>query len=262
MQKNDRNQPPSQVARVPGAGGAGRPPRLCWYAGPPFTEALMRGCVARAGGEAVPLLNPGLANDVDAVAARIVARTQPDDVCIAHGLAVPALIRALALGATPRAAVLSNGPITRLDPVTRGWQGLGALLPVALAPAIVTRWLRSSAGLRRAVCNPYIMDRDTLATIADPLFSTNALRRAVSEYLRSLATLPALPVHGAPMWMVWGDDDPLYPLSEADSADVILGGGRVIAIPGGRFGHPEERPWALADCVTALCSKELSAAPP
>ena len=254
MQKNDRNQPPRQVARAPA--------RLCWYAGPPFTEALMRSCVNRAGGQAVPLLNPGLANDLDAVAARIVARTEPDDVCIAHGLAVPALVRALQLGAAPRAVVLSNGPITRVDRVTRGWMGLGSLLPVALAPPIVTRWLRSSAGLRRAVCNPYIMDRDTLAAIADPLFSTGALRGAVAEYLRSLGTLPALPVAGAPVWLVWGDDDPLYPLSEADSADVILGGGRVIAIPGGRFGHPEERPWALADRVTALCAEGVPAAKP
>ena len=212
----------------------------------------MRSCVARAGGNAIALLNPGLANDLDAVAARIVARTQPNDVCIAHGLAVPALIRALALGAAPRAVVLSNGPITRLDPVTRTWIGFGALLPMLLSPPIVTRWLRSSAGLRRAVCNPYIMDRDTLAAIADPLFGSVALRRAVAEYLRSLDTLPALPAGGPPVWLVWGDDDPLYPLAEADSADVILGGGRVVAIPGGRFVHPEERSWALADRVTAL----------
>lgn len=227
-------------------------PRLRWYAGPPFAPSVLRGCVARAGGEAMPLLEPGAGNTVDAAAQRIVAVSEPGDVLVAHGLAVPALVRALGLGMRARAVVLSNGPITRLDPVTRAWIGLGAALPLALQPALVARWLRSSAGLRRAVCNPYVMDRDTVDAICAPLFETTAQRRAVADYLRSLHTLPALAPSAVPVWLVWGDDDALYPLSESDFADTALGGGRVRAIPGGRFGHPEERPWALADAVRAV----------
>lgn len=235
-------------------------PRLCWYAGPPFTEAVLRGCVARAGGQALPLLEPGADNTVDGVAARIVARTGPDDVCVAHGLAVPALVRALAIGLNARAVVLSNGPVTRVDPFTRAWMGLGPALPHLTQPALIGRWLRSSAGLRRAVCNPYVMDRDTVAAIAEPLFRSLAQRRAVAAYLASLAPLPELRAAAVPVTLIWGDDDALYPLAEADAADVRLGGGRVLAIPGGRFGHPEERPWALADAVRAVADGRLAPA--
>lgn len=236
-----------------------RPVRLYWYAGPPFTSNLLLPAATRAGGETVPLLEAGAANDLDSAAARIAARVRAGGdptqaVLIAHGLAVPAVSRAAALlgPATLAGMVLSNGPITRLDPVTAGWVRVAGAIP-AIPKTLFARWLASSAGLRRAVANPYVMDRDTIAAICTPAFETVAHRSAVSAYLRSLAHLPPFVPSGVPTLLAWGDDDPLYPLAEADAADVLLGGGRVQPIPGGRFGHPEERPWALADLVTAFC---------
>lgn len=205
----------------------------------------------------LPLLEPGAANDLDAVAARIAARVDAAAgpvVLVGHGLAVPAVTRAAGLaGPKLRHLVLSNGPVTRLDPFTRAFLRAGPGMPVALHPALLLRWLASSAGLRRAVCNPYIMDRDTIDAICRPLVATPADRAAVAAYLRSLCPLPAFPAPAVPTTLAWGDDDALYPLAEADTADAIVGGGRVRAIPGGRYVHPEERPWALSDLVTEAC---------
>lgn len=250
MQRTPPDQTPASA--FPGASH----PRLVWYAGPPFTGQLFRQCVERAHGEVGPLLDPQSRNDVESVSERIAARVRASAhpvVLIAHGLAVPAVLRAAALAPGPMLAgvVLSNGPITRVDPVTRALRALPGQ-GIVLHPQLFLRWLASSAGLRRAVCNPYIMDRDTVDAICAPLVATAADRKAVATYLRSLNPLPTFVPPGVPTMLAWGDDDPLYPLAEADAADILLGGGRVHAIPGGRFGHPEERPWALADLVTAF----------
>ncbi len=239
-------------------------PRPCWYAGPPFVGQLFQECVARAGGEAPALLDPGARNTLQAVAERIASGLRASShpvVLVAHGLAVPAVLRAAALAPGPMLAgvVLSNGPITRLDPITRAWQRLPGAR-VGLHPQLFVRWLASSAGLRRAVCNPYIMDRDTVDAICSPLVATRADRTAVITYVRSLDPLPPFTRPAVPTMLAWGDDDPLYPLAEADAADVLLGGGHLRAIPGGRFVHPEERPWALADLVTSFCSGLSSSA--
>ena len=231
-------------------------PEILWLAGPPFSPDLLTAAADRAGGRVVPLLDPEGRNDVQAVAARLLERLRADHrvIVVAHGLAVRAA-RLLAGSSEAVASglcgvVLSNGPITRLDPVTAALIGLGPLLRTVLSPRVILPWLRSSLGLRRAVRNPYVMDHDTVAAICGPLFADRGARRAVADYLCSLNPLPPSPPAQVPLWLVWGDDDPLYPLAEADSIDAIVGGGRVRTIPGGRFGHPEERPWALADHVS------------
>lgn len=249
MQRPPTDQTP------PDAGPAAAPH---WYAGPPFSEQLFRHAVQRAGGTMLPLLEPGGANDLDAVAKRIAARVDAAAgpvVLVGHGLAVPAVTRAAGLaGRNLRRLVLSNGPISRLDPFTRAFLRAGPCMPAALHPALFLRWLASSAGLRRAVCNPYIMDRDTIDAICRPLVASHGARAAVATYLRSLCPLPEFVASGVPTTLAWGDDDALYPLAEADTADAIVGGGRVRAIPGGRYVHPEERPWALADLVLQACA--------
>jgi pimeloyl-ACP methyl ester carboxylesterase len=52
-----------------------------------------------------------------------------------------------------------------------------------------------------------------------------------------------------PLLLVWGDDDRLHPAAEATTLEAAVPGARHLAIPGGRWGHPEERPWALADAI-------------
>lgn len=246
-------------------GDAGRAATPHWYAGPPFSEQLFRHAVERAGGAMLPLLEPGGVNDLDAVAKRIAARVDAAAgpvVLVGHGLAVPAVTRAAELaGPNLRHLALSNGPITRLDPFTRAFLRAGPAVSAVLHPALFLRWLASSAGLRRAVCNPYIMDRDTIDAICRPLVASPGGRAAVAAYLRALCPLPTFVAPRVPTTLAWGDDDPLYPLAEADTADAIVGGGRVRAIPGGRYVHPEERPWALADLVLQACATAGEPAP-
>ncbi len=192
------------------------------------------------------------------------AVTNEDTVVVGHGLAVPAAV-AVAERWPVRGLVLSDGPVTRLDPVTAHLVALSARAPALLhaallQPAVWTAWLRSSAGLRRAVVNPYVMDRDTVAALCGSIVATAALRTSFTTYLQSLATLPDVTRLRCPVAAVWGDDDWLYPASEASFLVSAHAGAPNVAIPGGRFGHPEERPWALADAVREL-SSQLGTAP-
>lgn len=171
---------------------------------------------------------------------------------VAHGLAVPAAVAA-ASEAPPALLVLANGPITRLDPVTRTVARLastGALSPTLLRPSLWLRWLASSAGLRRAVVNPYVMDRDTVALLCEQEVATPEGRRAVVAYLGSLhGALPDARGLTCPTVLLWGDEDPLYPASEADWLVSSSAGARLLPVPGGRFLYPEERPWWMADAL-------------
>lgn len=237
------------------------------YAGPPFGPALFEGVVRRLGGgtafsvvdAAVP--SAGWQARGAAIATAVRAAAAPV-VLVAHGLAVPAVIEALRLSA-PALVLLSNGPITRLDPVSRRLAHLApGVLGAAMFPALWLRWLASSAGLRRAVVNPYVMDHDTVATVCGEGVATAAGRRAAATYLRSLAGgLPELPGPGAPVRLIWAEDDRLYPSFEADFMDAHLGGDHRVSIPGARFAHPAERPWAFADAIRVEVARILSAPP-
>lgn len=233
--------------------------RILFLAGPPSGPALFDAVITRLGqGQALDLFGDG-ATDWKSCAEAIAPKLDADTLLVAHGLSVPTAIAA-ATRRAPAGLLLSNGPITRLDPITMalsrlaGLPGGGALVEnLVLYPKLWTSYLASSAGLRRTVVNPYVMDRDTVAALCTPLVAQRAGRRALARYLASLGQgLPELRSLGCPTWLVWGDADWLYPTSEADYADTILGGGRRLDIPGARFYHPVERPWAFADQVATV----------
>ncbi len=234
-------------------------PRYALLVGPPFGPPLLRHVQDRLGGDpARSVLDStfpehGWRERAEALVGRL--GSEPV-VVVAHGLAAPVAIAA-ALKSPPAALVLSNGPITRLDSFTAiaarmaGSPGSRALLEHALLrPPFWLRWLASSAGLRRAVVNPYVMDRDTVALLCQPSVATPADRQATVAYLRSLAEgLPDVRAVACPVLLAWGSGDPLYPASEADYAEAGCPRARHLSIPGGRFVHPEERPWAMADAI-------------
>lgn len=178
---------------------------------------------------------------------------------VAHGLALPAAIRAAARYPGTR-LVLGNGPICRLDPISAALAGMArvpGLLPATLfQPALVLRWLYSSAGLRRAVRNPYVMDRDTVVAICGPTFATTQRRRAVTRYL---ATLPqavrSTPIFDGPCLALWGDEDQLYPPHDLDEARLVLPALQQVEVPGGRQLHPVERPWLIADAIVEWAAR-------
>jgi pimeloyl-ACP methyl ester carboxylesterase len=245
-------------------------PSLLFYAGPPFGLELYEHVLERLGhGQAHSVIDTTAAEDGWADRARVIAEQlqRAPTVLVAHGLAVPAAVAA-ALITPPAALVLSNGPLRRLDPFTRALAGLCATRGGAavarhsvLLPPPWLGWLASSAGLRRAVVNPYVMDRDTVAALCGPLVATREGRAAVASYLGSLRALPDATALKCPVLLLWGDADPLYPAEEAAFLEAALSGATHRSVPGGQHVHPEERPWEMADRLAAwLAEKGLGPA--
>jgi hypothetical protein len=240
---------------------AGTGPRVLGIAGPP-TSALLYRHLARpivAGGRSLVLPElfhpaPPSASLRDVVA-RLVPLVEPDTVVVAHGLGLPVGI-ALAAKARPRGLVLLDGPLQGFDPVTRAAlsvaKGAPALLRGLLRPRIAVPALSSSAAFRRTVVNPYVMDRDIVAMLTAPLLATRDHRRAVAEFLASIADLrPPWDAGGVPALLLWSASDLLYPLPD-DPAALLPGSEvRAISLPGARFLNVEERPWEIADALLA-----------
>ncbi|MES2638643.1 MAG: alpha/beta hydrolase [Myxococcota bacterium] len=248
----------------------GGTPSVLFYSGPPFGLELYEHVLERLGhGEAHSVIDSHASGHGWAERAQVIAEQlqRAPTVLVGHGLAVPAAIAA-ALMTPPAALVLSNGPVRRLDPFARALAGLCATrggAAVAQRSVLLPRpwlgWLASSAGLRRAAVNPYVMDRDTVAALCGPLVASGAGRAAVASYLGSLRTLPDATALKCPVLLLWGDADPLYPAEEAAFLEAALPGAEHRSVPGGQHVHPEERPWEMADRLAAwLAEKGLAPA--
>ena len=113
--------------------------------------------------EALELFDPAPEDPtVHGLAAAVIAAARKFNqpiALVAHGTAVPVAWRA-AQALQPAALVLSDGPVSRLDGVLGGLCQLARspwlFSKTVLQPDFLTRWLASSAGLRRAVVNPYV----------------------------------------------------------------------------------------------------------
>ncbi len=176
--------------------------------------------------------------------ARVVDSLSPEMV-VGHGLAVPTVC---CLDGS-HLAVLSNGPTTSLDSLTTLVRALpGPALSSALFhPRVLRPWLASSLGLRRAVKNPYVMDREVVDELTASMLQSRSTRKAAARWLKDLELPVRFPTH---VHAVWGDDDVLHPVDEILAS---LGPEKVHRIAGGRWFHPQERPWALADaCLEIL----------
>ncbi len=227
-------------------GGSGAP--LVLVAGPPVGAAIFREVQRRLAPRrsvALELLTDEPAG-IEALAGRLGAAVQRLGAAavLAHGLAVPVAMRL----ETEALVILSNGPVRSLDPITSALAALPERgLCALLRPGIFRRWLGSSLGLRRAVINPYVMDRDTVAMLSEAYLSSAARRRATAAWLRDLPraldTCGPAPRHLA---AIWGDADPIYPIQQMESLSGALAVG---AVTGAGMLHPEERPWALADAL-------------
>jgi pimeloyl-ACP methyl ester carboxylesterase len=200
---------------------------------------------------AIELFDPAPEDaSVESLAEALVAETSPDDVLVCHGTAVPVVLAAAA-HRPPRALVVTNGALGALDPFTRGICSAARLPGFArttLRPEIWNRWLSSSAGLRRTVVNPYVMDRDTVVALTRPYLATLQHRQAVGRFFSHLPeAISEPPSVACSTLLLWGDEDPLYPAHIADTARQWIPQATVRMIPGGQHHHPAERPWAMAD---------------
>ncbi len=194
-------------------------------------------------------------SSVEALAQRLVQRLgpQPRGLLVAHGLAVPV---AMAVGAAIPGLplVLANGPIGSLHPLVASLSALsrrmGPLVQAALHPRLSAPALASSLALRRAVRNPYVMDRDTVVAICVPSLCSPRRREATRQLLLSLpqALRSTAPIDG-PALLVWGDEDRLHPPAMVDAARQRIPLLSHHRVGGGRFLHPVEQPWDLADSI-------------
>lgn len=225
------------------------PPDLLLVTGPPFGEALVRPLLARLGGGAVALdLLGGTAceqpEDLEGRLVEAVHRIRPRFV-VAHGTALPLALRVVAL---PVVAI--NGPVTRMSPGTEAWRrALLALLGTPAGARALPRALASSAGLRRAVVNPYVMRIERVLQLTSWRADVGACRTAAT-WLSALPRWLGAPAvaHAA----VWGDADFLHPLDQALAA-VGGHGAAVRVVRGGKFLALDEHSDGVAKLLHDLC---------
>jgi len=229
--------------------------------GPPFDAPLWTPVLERIRSQehhatAATMLNGG-DGSLESEAANLAEQIRKANgkvVLVAHGTAIPAAIKACQ-EAAPAGLVLSNGPLTETDLFTRAlirWAHLPKTITETLfSPERSINFLASSVGLRRLVVNPYVMDHDTTVMVCGPIFQSNDRLGRMRNYLRTLESdpYPNIP-EGIPTLLCWGDADPIsnwnnITFNNEDSPLIERN-----PVPGGRYLHPVERPWELADrCI-------------
>jgi pimeloyl-ACP methyl ester carboxylesterase len=229
------------------AAGVDGPP-IVFVSGPPFSAALFAAIQERLGRRrsvALELLSASARRSpLDLLRDALSELDGP--IVVGHGLAVPLVLRCGA----PR-VVISNGPVSSLDPVTKQLSRLPArALEQLLRPGVLRTWMPSSAGLRRLVVNPYVMDHDMAVTLSAPWGEAPHSRSLAAGWIRGTPALVAQDRdETVEISAIWGDGDVLYPVARAR---LVVPDSRMKRVPGGRHLHPVERPWAFADALIEL----------
>ncbi len=237
---------------------------LLLVAGPPTSSVVFRAIQARLlplRTGAVDLVAGPRVDRIEELADRLAAACVETGAraLVAHGLALP-----LAWQLPPMAVphlIVSNGPLTRMHVVPRGlarfpgpvWEGL------MLRPGFAERWLSSSLVLRRTVANPYVMEKETVSRLLSELIVDTDARANTALWVRELhRLLPLTRERGGRVDAVWGDRDSLHPIGQIEGFFQGHPKWRLERIPGGRWLHPEERPWALADGLAGLLTAQTT----
>jgi len=173
---------------------------------------------------------------------------QPQDVLVAHGLGVPLALQYASENPINH-AILSNGPIENLDPISASFAKLPSLLQkIYLHPTICFRYFQSSLGMRRAVVNPYVMDKEMVASACAPL-TKGQTRSHMIQYLKEISSFSPPASIQSSILAIWGDHDLLYPISISMEIQNRYPQTTRLDIEGGKLLHPIERPWAMADIM-------------
>ena len=229
--------------------------------GPPFDAPLWNSVITRIHGQGFSAHTFGMLESGDGTVEIEINRLAEhllgfDDpvILVAHGTSIPVAIEACRK-VQPSGLVLSNGALCHADRFTRlliRWAQLpAAITQLLLSPTRTINILASSAGLRRLVVNPYVMDHDTTVAVCSPIIQSKARFLRMRNYLKTLPSLEqsSLPT-GLPTLLCYGDADPLSSRNIEDFLNRNRDSVDTIPVPGGRYLHPIERPWELADhCV-------------
>lgn len=232
-------------------------PDLLLVAGPPFSAPLWSGAESRllALGHAVQSLALHDASSIREAADLLrdhLTNASTPTVLVAHGTAIPPALIAAREG-DAAGLVLSNGPLLSPDLILRALARLPTpvLSGVVFRPKLWLRWLASSAGLRRAVINPYVMDRDMVVAVCHQAVVTPERRTATASFLKDNVVHDLSgDLYSGPTLLIWGDHDPLYPAHNIEYFRRYMPHISQSMIPGGQHLHPIERPWAIADTIS------------
>jgi hypothetical protein len=246
---------PSGVFKIRSLGSEGRP--VLFLAGPPVSSLLFRGVQERMAPQrtlAVDFVPGKCGEDLKEMAAALGRLCETEDVqmLVAHGLAVPLALAAG--GGGVHTVVISNGPTSKLDPVSAFLSRCPAVLLEKLVfnPSFSNTWLASSVGLRRTVANPYVMDRETVEGLTQDVLKDSNSRAQAAVWLRGLpGILPVDLSRDLNVVALWGDGDRFYPVDKVVKNEAMS----IRSIPGGRFFYPQERPWEMADACLEMIKK-------
>ena len=170
---------------------------------------------------------------------------------VAHGLAVPLALE-IASQKQNIHFILSNGPLDSHKLALF----LSTIPRLSLHPKIALPILSSSLAFRRLVINPYVMNRDTIATLSNNVLNNRKVRGHIWKYFQDLRGWHRPKnLTGQEISLIWGTSDFLFP----PPADLSLPN-RVsyAAIEGGAHFHPIERPWAIADQIQKISMTKMS----
>lgn len=170
---------------------------------------------------------------------------------VAHGLAVPLALQ-LASKTSNLHFILSNGPLS-----SSKMASLLSKIPAAtLHPRIALPILSSSFAFRRLVINPYVMNRDTIATLSKDLLDDATTRKNIHQYFKDLQNWKQPKnLTGQEVSLIWGTSDFLYP---PPKNNLFSPNSSPILIQGGAHFHPIERPWTIADQIQKLTMTKMS----
>ena len=178
---------------------------------------------------------------------------------VAHGFGVPAALQTSTLTPLDH-LILSNGPLQ----LNKKWKKLlknfsTAVIKQGLHPRISIPVCASSLAFRRLVVNPYVMDRDTIASLCKKNLSSREYRNNTANYLKSLANFDApIDLQAKYCTLIWGDSDPIFAAKHLNQILPKKSNVSTIYIEGAQHFHPLERPWAIADEIkTILTSRHL-----
>ena len=189
-------------------------------------------------------------DELERLMSHLASKTSPT-VLVGHGLGNP-LVAAASCSESIAGVVYTNGAFQGGGLLYRAVQALSAMPNRATMP-----WLRSSFGLRRLVVNPYVMDHDTTVAVCAPILKNKTRRQQMREFIRTVEW-PA-PNGGKNTLLCCGDGDRITDCNGLNFRDNNPENITLNPIPGGRFLHPLERPWELADRIAGWLRNEATA---
>jgi len=247
-------------------GGDGHP--VVCLAGPPVSALLYRHLLGPLGRAGFSLIMPDLFHppeadcSIEGIVDRLSTLIPPDAIVVSHGLALP-IAMGLSRAASIQGLVVLDGPLERLDFISNQVCRLAQRMPfmlkhVLFRPSIFVPLLASSVALRRAVINPYVMDRDIVAMLVAPNIATAEHREKMAEYMASIRTIGGKwPDPGVPVLMLWGASNPLYPPPDSPSGALSGADVEAKALAGATLFHIEEQPWKVADAVVDWANRRV-----